>query len=104
LSGGLLTLYHPESSWTDTRRDQIAFGFRTTQSNAVIVRVASGTSTDYIDVELVTYDIKSLFAIFNVRSKNDGALPKSVRFCVELFVGEYDALKLLSDLLHDAVK
>ena len=49
----LLTFSHPEPSWTDTRRDQIAFGFRTRQLNAVMVRVASGTSTDYIDVELV---------------------------------------------------
>jgi len=52
-SGGLLTFSHPESSWTDTRRDQIAFGFRTGQANAVLISLASGTSTDYIDVELV---------------------------------------------------
>ena len=51
--GGLLSFSHAESSWTDTRRDQIAFGFRTQQSNCVMVRVESGTSTDYIDVELV---------------------------------------------------
>ena len=53
LSGGLLTFSHPESSWTDTRRDQIAYGFRTRQSNAVMISITSGTSTDYIDVELV---------------------------------------------------
>jgi neurexin len=40
-------------SWPDTKRDQLALGFSTTQSDAVLVRIASGSSTDYIELELV---------------------------------------------------
>jgi hypothetical protein len=52
-SGGLVTFSFPISTWPDTRRDQLALGFHTTQSDAVLIRIASGSSTDYIELELV---------------------------------------------------
>lgn len=51
--GGLITFTFGENEKMNTRQDSIAFGFITSQSDAVLVRVTSGSSADYIEVELV---------------------------------------------------
>lgn len=53
-SGGLITYSFPDGEWPDTRSDRLALGFVTTQRNAVLVRVVSGSSNDFIEMELVS--------------------------------------------------
>jgi len=43
----------PDHELPDTRVDQLAFGLVTTQRVAVLVRVVSGSSSDFIEMELV---------------------------------------------------
>lgn len=65
-------------SWPDTKRDQLALGFRTTQSDAVLVRIASGSSTDYIELELVRFP-SSLNLLFS-----STVLPSSGKLKIEV--------------------
>jgi len=51
---GLMTFTFPEKEWPDTKRDQIALGIRTTQRDAVLFRMISGSSNDFIEMELVS--------------------------------------------------
>ena len=51
--GGTITVSFSESERTDTKEDYLAFGFITEQSDAVLIRVASGNSNDYLKMELV---------------------------------------------------
>ena len=51
--GGLITYSLSESERTDTRHDSLALGFVTSSMDAVILRVVSGNSNDYLEVQLV---------------------------------------------------
>jgi len=63
--GGLLIFKFGENEKMNTRQDSIAFGFITTQSDAVLVRVTSGSSADYIEVELVNKPKCSIIIGYN---------------------------------------
>jgi len=39
----------------DTRHDLLAFGFIATQRDAMLVRVVSGSTNDYTELEIVRY-------------------------------------------------
>lgn len=42
------------SDWQDTTNDQIVFGFVTNQSDAILLRLESVVSKDYIEFEIVS--------------------------------------------------
>jgi len=44
----------PDYELPDARRDQLAVGVVTSQRSAVLLRVVSGTSSDFIEMELVS--------------------------------------------------
>lgn len=50
---GLMTFTFPEKEWPDTKRDVIALGLMTSQRDAVLFRIVSGSSNDFIEMELV---------------------------------------------------
>ena len=50
---GLIAFTLPPDERLDTDRDSLALGFITTQSDAVLVRINSGDSDDYLEMELV---------------------------------------------------
>ena len=49
-----MTFNFPENMRPDTKRDAIALGFITTQKDAVLLRVTSSNSNDYIEIEMVS--------------------------------------------------
>ena len=51
---GLIAFSLPPDERLDTDRDSLALGFMTTQSDAVLVRINSGDSDDYLEMELVS--------------------------------------------------
>jgi len=51
--GGLIVYSFPDYELPDARRDQLAVGVVTAQRSAVVLRVASGTSSDFVEMELV---------------------------------------------------
>ena len=52
--GGVITFALPEQDWPDTKRDQVSLGFITNQSDTVLLRISSGSSSDNIEMELVS--------------------------------------------------
>ncbi|XP_033734709.1 LOW QUALITY PROTEIN: neurexin-2-like [Pecten maximus] len=66
-SSGILIYNYPESKRTNTKYDQMALGFRTTQRNALLVRVESTTNEDYIEVQLVDGNV---FVVYNMGTDN----------------------------------
>lgn len=66
-SSGILLYNYPESKRTNTKYDQMALGFRTTQRNALLVRVESTTNEDYIEVQLVDGNV---FVVYNMGTDN----------------------------------
>lgn len=52
-SGGLIVYSFPDYELPDARRDELAVGVVTAQRSAVVLRVVSGSSSDYIEMELV---------------------------------------------------
>jgi len=52
--GGIITLRFRDGERRDTRRDVIALGFSTTTADAVLLRVSSTSSTDFLRIELVS--------------------------------------------------
>lgn len=44
----------------DTKDDKVALGFSTTQSDAPIVKVTSANTKDFIEMRLVSIDIKTI--------------------------------------------
>jgi neurexin len=50
---GLIAFTFPVDKRPDTKNDLLALGFLTTDQNAVLVRIESGTSNDYMELELV---------------------------------------------------
>ena|SRR6218665_2021080 len=61
--GGLLTFAFSESERTDTKQDSLAFGLITTQANAILMRVVSGNSNDYLELELVCFQRTHLLTV-----------------------------------------
>ena len=52
---GVLIYNFPPDRRPDSKNDVLTFGFITVQKNAVLVRAVSASSTDYLQLELVTY-------------------------------------------------
>lgn len=52
-AGGVITYNYPEDKRPDTKSDLLALGFITESDNAIMVRVDSGTSNDYLELQLV---------------------------------------------------
>lgn len=51
---GLLTFQYPEGRWPDSRRDLLALGFMTNQEDAVVLRLDSANSNDFMELEIVS--------------------------------------------------
>lgn len=51
----------------DTEEDNIALGFITTKSDAVILRVESATTQDYMELEIVEGNI---FMVYNIGTRD----------------------------------
>ncbi|XP_077861807.1 neurexin-3 [Saccoglossus kowalevskii] len=62
-NGGLITFTYPERSRPTTYSDRLAIGFRTKSSDAVLARIDSSSSDDYIEVEI---EEGNLFVVYNV--------------------------------------
>lgn len=52
---GLIQYTFPPGRQPDTEEDNIALGFVTTKSDAVLLRIESSTTQDYIEMEIVSY-------------------------------------------------
>jgi len=52
-AGGVIVYSFPDYELPDARRDELALGVVTSQRSAVILRVVSGSSSDFIEMELV---------------------------------------------------
>ncbi|KAL4134816.1 hypothetical protein QTP88_006525 [Uroleucon formosanum] len=61
--GGLVTYAFPDGRQPDMQNDLLALGFITSKSNGVLFRVESGTSGDYLQLEMVNGHI---VVIYNV--------------------------------------
>ncbi|XP_017967806.2 neurexin-1 isoform X2 [Drosophila navojoa] len=62
---GIVQYTYPESAQADTEEDNIALGFITTKSDAVLLRVESATTQDYMELEIVEGNI---FMVYNIGS------------------------------------
>ena len=51
---GLITYTYPEDRRPEMKSDVIALGFITSKEDAVLLRIDSGTSNDYMELELVS--------------------------------------------------
>ncbi|CAH1365278.1 unnamed protein product [Tenebrio molitor] len=60
---GIITYTFPEDNRPEMQEDVIAIGFITTKADAVLLRIVSGTSNDYIEMEIVEGNI---FVVYNV--------------------------------------
>ena len=63
---GLVTYVFPEERRPEMKSDVLALGFITDQDDAVLLRVDSGTSNDYMELEIVSNII--LFSISQSKS------------------------------------
>ena len=52
-NGGLIKMALAESDWLRTDRDELSLGFITNSDDAVLVRVDSSTSDDFLEMEVV---------------------------------------------------
>lgn len=52
--GGLITFSYPSDKRPDTKSDLLALGFISQTDNAVLVRIDSGSSNDYMELEIVS--------------------------------------------------
>lgn len=52
--GGLISFVFAENERPNTKVDQLTLGFTTTQLDALLLRVASTSLNDFIEVELVS--------------------------------------------------
>ncbi|KAH8276780.1 hypothetical protein KR026_000655 [Drosophila bipectinata] len=62
---GMLQYTFPENAQADTEEDNIALGFITTRPDAVLLRVESATTQDYMELEIVEGNI---FMVYNIGS------------------------------------
>lgn len=51
---GLITYTYPEDRKPEMKSDVIALGFITNKEDAVLLRIDSGTSNDYMELEIVS--------------------------------------------------
>ena len=54
---GIIQYSFPPGRQPDTEADNIALGFVTTKSDAVLMRIESSTTADYIELEIVSFCI-----------------------------------------------
>lgn len=52
---GLIQYTFPAGKQPDTEEDQIALGFITTKNDAVLLRIESSTTQDYMELEIVSF-------------------------------------------------
>ncbi|XP_060645935.1 neurexin 1 isoform X5 [Drosophila nasuta] len=62
---GMVQYTFPENTQADTEEDNIALGFITTKPDAVLLRVESATTQDYMELEIVEGNI---FMVYNIGS------------------------------------
>lgn len=62
---GIIMYTYPEENRLEMQEDTIAVGFITPKSNAVLLRVVSGTSNDYIETYIVS--IKFVLYFLSIR-------------------------------------
>ncbi|KAJ8973829.1 hypothetical protein NQ317_009474 [Molorchus minor] len=60
---GIITYTFPEDNRPEMQEDAIAIGFITSKSDAVLLRIVSGTSNDYIEMYIVEGNV---FAVYNL--------------------------------------
>lgn len=53
-SGGMIWFLIPENRQVETKADVLTFGLMTTKDNAVVLRIESATTSDYIQLEIVS--------------------------------------------------
>ncbi|XP_039947732.1 neurexin-1 isoform X2 [Bactrocera tryoni] len=64
---GIIQYAFPENMQADTEEDNVALGFITTKSDAVILRVESATTQDYMELEIVEGNI---FMVYNIGTRD----------------------------------
>ncbi|KAL9901022.1 neurexin 1 isoform 4-T10 [Glossina fuscipes fuscipes] len=64
---GIIQYTFPENSQADTEEDNIALGFITTKSDAVLLRIESSTTQDYMEMEIVEGNI---FMVYNIGTRD----------------------------------
>nr|XP_022912901.1 neurexin-1-like isoform X2 [Onthophagus taurus] len=60
---GIITYTFPEDRRPEMQEDTISLGFVTTKSDAVLLRIISGTSNDYVELEIVEGNV---FIVYNL--------------------------------------
>ncbi|XP_049877630.1 neurexin-1-like [Pectinophora gossypiella] len=60
---GIITYTFPPSSVADTETDKVALGFVTSKSDAVLLRIESSNTQDYMQMEIIR---GNLFMVYNV--------------------------------------
>lgn len=56
---GMIQYMYPPGKQPDTEEDSIALGFITTKSDAVLLRIESSTTQDYMELEIVSVTNKA---------------------------------------------
>ncbi|KAK6635116.1 hypothetical protein RUM44_000365 [Polyplax serrata] len=59
--GGIISFSIPENRQVETKADALTFGLITTKDNAILVRIESATTSDYIQLEIVEGNILVLY-------------------------------------------
>lgn len=67
LNPGIITYTFAEDNRPEMQEDSIALGFITTKSDAVLLKIISGVSTDYIEIHLVRCTSLIIVQYKNVR-------------------------------------
>ncbi|XP_015037350.2 neurexin-1 isoform X3 [Drosophila pseudoobscura] len=62
---GMVQYTFPENAQADTEEDNVAMGFITTKPDAVLLRIESATTQDYMELEIVEGNI---FMVYNIGS------------------------------------
>ncbi|XP_023246980.1 neurexin-1 isoform X2 [Copidosoma floridanum] len=64
---GLITYTFPPDRRPEMKRDTLAVGFITTVNDAVLLRIESASSTDYLEIKIVEGNV---FAVYNIGSND----------------------------------
>ena len=64
---GLITYNFAEDRRPDSKSDILAFGFLTLQDNALLIRIISASSSDYLELQLVD---GHLYAVYNMGTED----------------------------------
>ncbi|XP_067134301.1 neurexin 1-like isoform X3 [Centruroides vittatus] len=65
--GGLITFTYPKDKRPDTKSDLLALGIITMTVNAVLMRIDSGSSNDYMELEVVDGNV---FMVYNMGTED----------------------------------